>query len=196
MADPRICSVTECGNNALARGWCAKHYYRWLRHGDPLGGRATFDGEPATFYRNVVLTYEGDDCLIWPFGRSDNGYGVINGGRRSKVVSRRVCEDEHGPAPSPAHHAAHSCGNGHKGCVNRRHIDWKLPVENSADQARHGTQVRGSRQHASRLTEDQVRLIRRQLASGEQTASIARSFSVTPGSIRDIARGKNWGWLT
>jgi len=34
------CSVIEdgvpCGNPRNARGWCAMHYQRWVRHGDPL----------------------------------------------------------------------------------------------------------------------------------------------------------------
>jgi len=28
------CSVAGCGRPAKARGYCAKHYQRWLRHGD------------------------------------------------------------------------------------------------------------------------------------------------------------------
>ena len=30
------CIVPECFNDAIARGWCKKHYYRWKRNGDPL----------------------------------------------------------------------------------------------------------------------------------------------------------------
>ena len=28
------CSL-DCGETVHARGWCEKHYRRWLRHGDP-----------------------------------------------------------------------------------------------------------------------------------------------------------------
>ncbi|UIU47076.1 HNH endonuclease [Microcystis phage MinS1] len=35
MAD-RTCSVSDCNGKFLARGWCAKHYARWKRTGDPL----------------------------------------------------------------------------------------------------------------------------------------------------------------
>jgi hypothetical protein len=30
-----ICSVSGCGSLSEVRGWCHKHYARWLRHGDP-----------------------------------------------------------------------------------------------------------------------------------------------------------------
>lgn len=30
-----LCMVEECGEARQARGYCAKHYQRWLRHGDP-----------------------------------------------------------------------------------------------------------------------------------------------------------------
>jgi hypothetical protein len=30
------CSVDECDGEASVRGWCDKHYRRWLRNGDPL----------------------------------------------------------------------------------------------------------------------------------------------------------------
>lgn len=31
-----LCSVEECPKTVLARGWCTKHYQRWVKHGDPL----------------------------------------------------------------------------------------------------------------------------------------------------------------
>lgn len=40
MAD-RICSVADCGNPHLARGFCNVHYLRWKKHGDPLIGART-----------------------------------------------------------------------------------------------------------------------------------------------------------
>lgn len=29
------CKFGDCGASAFCRGWCSKHYYRWLKHGDP-----------------------------------------------------------------------------------------------------------------------------------------------------------------
>ena len=34
-----LCSVEGCGNQARNRGWCGKHYSRWMRTGNPEGLR-------------------------------------------------------------------------------------------------------------------------------------------------------------
>lgn len=31
----KICKIKGCKNPHMARGWCNKHYARWLKHGDP-----------------------------------------------------------------------------------------------------------------------------------------------------------------
>lgn len=51
----RTCSIDDCSRDASGyagggRGWCATHYMRWRRHGDPLRGgpiqRQTGTGQP------------------------------------------------------------------------------------------------------------------------------------------------------
>ncbi len=37
MKPPKVCSIPDCEDVSQARGWCASHYYRWQRYGDPLG---------------------------------------------------------------------------------------------------------------------------------------------------------------
>jgi hypothetical protein len=32
----RRCTIEGCENTRKSRGWCAKHYARWSKHGDPL----------------------------------------------------------------------------------------------------------------------------------------------------------------
>ena len=36
----RQCAVTGCGRPVRSRGWCATHYRRWQRHGDPQAERS------------------------------------------------------------------------------------------------------------------------------------------------------------
>ena len=81
MADKfKACSVVDCNGNAHSSkegrgGFCRPHYRRMRRHGDPLGGKAE-NGEPKRFYKEVVLPYEGDECIIWPYNKSASRYGV------------------------------------------------------------------------------------------------------------------------
>lgn len=53
----RVCSVDGCIISKIeARGWCRKHYERWKRNGDPLGGRIfPISKEEATKLRTAGL---------------------------------------------------------------------------------------------------------------------------------------------
>lgn len=142
-----ICSVPDCGKPSLARGWCSAHWHRHRRLGDPLGGgkmRAPV-GEPLRYLREVVLAFDGDECLIWPYARTSSGYGNLGIEDGNAVVSRLVCERVYGPPPTPDHEAAHSCGRGHEGCVTQNHLSWKTATENQADRVAHGTVNSGQR---------------------------------------------------
>lgn len=59
----RTCSVEDCGRPVLARGWCGKHYQRWISHGDALHQPA----EP-------ILT-----CTFAGCGKPHASHGLCNG---------------------------------------------------------------------------------------------------------------------
>ena len=191
------CAVEGCDRNAFSgaggkRGWCGTHYQMWRKHGDPLGG-GTANGEPLKFLTDVVLTYDGDDCLTWPYARNTQGYGNITLGGRTRKVSRVVCETVYGPPPTKTHHAAHSCGRGHLGCVTKGHLSWKTPAGNMADKAMHGT-GRGELLTQSKLTEENVRYIRSRRGI-ETQASLAARFNVSQSRISSVQNRIDWAWL-
>lgn len=194
MSKARICSVEGCGKPYLARGFCRAHWGRWRKYGDPLGG-GTACGEPERFFEEVVLAYEGDDCLTWPYAKSSKGYAHMRHEGETRLVSRLVCERVHGPAPTSDHEAAHSCGRGDQACVTKGHLSWKTPVGNWADRHDHGTDNRGVTNGRAKLTPENVREIRKLLADDMPTADVARRFAVDYGTIKQIVTGKAWGWL-
>lgn len=85
------------------------------------------------FFREVVLSYDGDECLTWPYAKDGHGYGQLFRGGRNFTVSRLVCIEVNGPPPGPDYDAAHTCDNGHLACVAKRHIVWKTHAENMLD---------------------------------------------------------------
>lgn len=169
------------------------HYQRFRNHGDPLGGR-TLNGATEEYYRTIVLNYEGDDCLIWPYTRAGAGYGLMHRGGKAIIVSRAVCEEINGPPPTESHQAAHSCGKGHLGCVTKGHLSWKTPIDNQADRLTHGTLPRGERHGQSKLTEADVREIR-SLKGKETQRAIAKRFGISRPNVSNIQRGWKWSWL-
>lgn len=148
LRQPPVCTIEGCSKKSYAHGLCSAHNYRRRKHGDPLGG-GTGDGEPLRYFREVVMAYEGDECLAWPYGKNASGYGVWTGATGSGIVSRQVCEEAHGPAPTPKHEAAHSCGKGHLACVTKGHLSWKTPKENGADKRLHRRRATVSTRTAS-----------------------------------------------
>jgi hypothetical protein len=188
------CSVPDCAKPVKARGWCQTHYDRWKRRGDPLAERGcAANGEPLKYFNEVVLSYEGDDCLTWPFACAA-GYGKLRRDGQLHIVSRLVCEEFHGPAPTPEHHAAHSCGKGHEGCVARAHLSWKSPKENNSDKLIHGTLIRGAQCWMAKLTEIDIREIRA-LKGAMLQREIASRFGIHPSTVSEIHNRKKWAWV-
>lgn len=196
----KLCAAEGCDRNshrdAEGRlGYCSLHYQRLKKYGDYRVVNAT--PSPAKDWIQANKNHDGDECLIWPFHRSPgDGYGRIhrNGNGPITTASRFMLETTQGPPPSNKHEAAHSCGQGHQGCVNPKHLYWATPAENQDDRVTHGTSNRGTQQWKAKLTEDDVRQIRAAIGTESQLAIAAR-YGVDPSVISDIKRGKKWAWL-
>lgn len=187
----RKCSLAGCDNKHHAKGFCTSHFLRNKRHGDPLGGAPNTFGAPAEFFDTVVLKHQGDDCLTWPFSGNGVGYGKVFYNGHRVYAHRLACELVNGPAPSPKHQAAHSCGNGNKGCVNPRHLAWKTHQENMDDKYLHGTVAQGERNGHAKLTANDVRAIRARKGKSFQH-EIAADYGVSRIVIQNILSGKRW----
>lgn len=188
-----ICFIKNCGRPAHGARLCAAHSYRLRKHG-VLGGRVRQLGYGEKFIREVAAAHLGNDCLLWPFRRWNDGCGKVYFKGRYRRAPRVVCEIVHGPPPTLEHLCAHSCGRGDKGCVNPHHLSWKTPTANQADRVSHGTDNRGERHPLSTLTEDMVRRIRSLEGSATKKA-IADLLGVSRECVRDVILRRRWGWL-
>lgn len=188
----RICKVAGCGKKHQSHGYCGAHLARFKKYGSP----DVYHESHRCCERWIEehKGYQGDDCLKWPFGRSDNGRGVIGNGAGPRSAPRAMCIAAHGQPPTSKHETAHSCGNGHLGCTNPRHLRWDTHMGNVSDRAAHGRDRRGEEINTAKLTEGEVQEIRRR--KGLQTGvSLAKEFGVSTTTISGIFNNKSWRWL-
>lgn len=195
MANSPICSIPNCGKNAIARGWCTRHYGRFKVHGDPLKTLKAENGEPLAFLQNVALKHTGHECLKWPYAVSSAGYGKMIYDGTLSYVHAIVCEIIHGTAPSPSHQARHLCGKGHEACCSPHHVAWGTVRENMADKLMHGTDNRGIRHSMKKITEADVLKIRELCAQGIPQKTIAKQFGIQQMQVSRIHRRERWAHI-
>lgn len=178
---PTTCSITGCDSLAKQRGWCGSHYTKWWRYGDPLISLKPNQGKAVPWLHDHA-EYESDDCLIWPFKRDKkSGMGQVLFQGTHMSASRAMCILAHGKPPTPHHQAAHSCGKGHEGCVNQKHLRWALPYENFQDCIKHGTR---------RLLSDEQKNEIRKLAETTPIIKIAKQYGFAQSSISHMLGSK------
>ncbi len=150
-------------------------------------------GDAARFILEA-LTYESDECLLWPYTVVGKGYGSLWWEGKIVGAHRLLCALAHGPVPGDGRwEAAHRCGV--RICMNKRHIRWARPVENAADKIAHRTDNKGVKHGLAKLTEDQVRDIREQRKSAT-LESLAQRFNVSQTTIHRVTRGDGWVHVT
>jgi hypothetical protein len=117
--------------------------------------------------------------------RITGGYLAVSLGKnKQRTIHRLVAAAFFGPSTQMV---LHKDGNPQNNVAeNLYYGDY---FDNADDARRHGTRVRGERQHAAKLTEDIVRFIR---ASPESGAALARRLNVTTACISLIRQRKNW----
>ena len=194
MATSRICSIPDCGKPERARRLCGTHYMRQRAHGDPRSDIPIVPKGHSIAAINDALNGAGpDDCWIWPLSRNRYGYGSLKMQSKTKLAHRVICERVHGAPPTSKHEAAHSCGQGHLGCVNPHHLSWKTHAENEADKILHGTSRNGN----ARLYEAEAIEMRALFATGKWSRQdLAKRFGLHYSSTCRVLSGEAWAKVT
>ena len=186
------CSVEGCANKVHGKGFCHKHYDRWRRHKNPLGG-GTGLGEPLAWLKHAIKT-KSENCLIWPFAKKGDGYGHLRY-KGKNIPAHRLALMLHEGRETPPDNmeCAHAPVICHTPlCINPDHLRWASRKENEADKLFDNTLPRGERQGSSRLTKTQVLRIRE---DNRTLKEIAFDYSVCPQTICNVKLRRTWGWL-
>jgi len=161
-------------------------------------------GKPGTaeerFWRQVTKR-GADECWEWTGGGHARGYGELfirkDGERNVKARTHRFSYELHnGPIPAGMQ-VGHRCNNAR--CVNPRHLYITTNAGNVKDAWRDGihpryrNQTRGSAHPHAKLSEAQVRAIKRSLENGNTITALAREYDLALSTVASIRDGVTWG---
>jgi len=125
-------------------------------------------------------------CWIWQGTIQGAGYGQI--GWKNKLYSAHKFSYESFIAKVPkGMFVCHTCDN--PLCVNPLHLFIGTPKQNSQDAVRKKRIAHGERQGASKLTENQVRAIRKDPRTQQE---IADEYGIDRTNVSQIKLRKSW----
>jgi len=173
------CTVDGCETPQRARGWCASHYYRWERYGDPAVALAR---PPATtedrFWRKVEKG-GADECWPWVGALSPKGYGRFR--TTGLVGAHRFSWELANGRPVPAGlHVMHACDN--PPCVNPAHLSVGTHTDNMRDcraKGRHPVNRGGP----GRVRKHPVEVVADLRAQGMTQREIATQLGISQASV-------------
>jgi hypothetical protein len=151
------------------------------------------------FWKHVDRSGGPDACWPWTGATTPGGYGVFGmggAGGKQTTAHRVALELSEGCPLAADERACHTCD--FPPCCNPQHLFRGTQAENLADASRKGRLVgnhgmfQGERNHSAKLTEQDVREIRRRAAMGERQDDIAADFGITDGMVPQIHTRHAW----
>ena len=188
MKHTQDCVIAYCGQTHKGLGLCNKHLLRLRRTGTTDEWKQSL----ADRFWSKVDRREVDECWLWTAATNEHGYGVMRpeGKRSGATVKAHRVSLELAGVEVEGRVVRHSCDN--PPCVNPAHLSVGSPADNAADRNERNRTARGSRSGTHKLTEDQVREVRRRVAGGDLHRNVAADHGVSRSTVTRIANGGGW----
>lgn len=147
----------------------------------------------ARFWSHVDIT-DFLDCWLWTGCTRSMKRGFINWHGRREYSHRVAYLLTYGEIPEGMC-VCHKCDNPQ--CVNPNHLFLGTKADNTHDMLRKGRQggnsvCKGEAHHNSKLTDSDVKEIRRLAKCGVRHTDIGRQFGVTKQNVAWIVTRKGW----
>jgi len=145
----------------------------------------------ARFWKKVDKNAPGG-CWVWVGYRNRKGYGgfFIAGPSRHCWLAHRVSWVIAHGMPWPTKNVLHRCDN--PSCVNPSHLFLGSLADNNADMRSKGRVAHGIGHGHAKLTDKEVKELRRLYRSGMRQQALADSFGVSQATVSEAIRGKTW----
>lgn len=82
--------------------------------------------------------------------------------------------------------------NGNKLDNTVENLEWVTPAENMQHASEHGMRPHGEKHQFAKLSDDQVREMKKRLAAGEAPINLAHEYDIDASVVRRIKRGEAW----
>lgn len=137
-----------------------------------------------TRFWRLVSIKAPEECWPWQ-GDADKGYGVFFYNGKMMRATELALSFWTGEKRHPSLDTCHSCDN--PICVNPAHLRFDTRQSNVNEM-----HERGRARHASKITEEDIVLIRERRALGASQKDLAKDFGLTDSSVSMIVRGIRW----
>lgn len=172
-------------SEAAKRRWANPEYRERQRdgHRSPLGDAQRF--------WNLVTVGEPDACWPWKGSRGKSGHGKFTVDRYSEHAHRAAWKFAFGDLPAGVC-VLHRCDN--PPCCNPRHLFTGSRADNIRDMIVKGRdrKAHGAANGLAKLTDDQVREMRRLYAEGAYQRTLAKRFGISQGAVSAIVTRRTW----